>query len=203
MVREVRIYVEGGGEKKDSKGAMQRGFGQFLRDLRALARAQRIGWSVIACGARSATIDAFCIAQRARPEAFSVLLVDAEGPVSMKPRVHVFEGHPRRREVQDEQCHLMVQMMEAWLVADVGALEGFYGSGFRASAVPARHDVEAIDKADLEAALHNATRDTQKGVYHKTRHAPRILERLDTGIVRRKAPHCERLFRTLRSAIEG
>ena len=97
----------------------------------------------------------------------------------------------------------MVQMMEAWLVADVAALERFYGQGFRRNAIPARDDVENIDKADLDGALRNATRDTQKGEYHKTRHGARLLEELDAATVRSKAPHCERLFAMLSAKITG
>ena len=95
----------------------------------------------------------------------------------------------------------MVQMMEAWLVADVAALERFYGQGFRLNAIPARADVESIDKADLEDALRNATRHTQKGSYHKIRHGAKLLEFLDAATVRSKAPHCDRLFAVLAAKI--
>jgi hypothetical protein len=44
------------------------------------------------------------------------------------------------------------------------------------------------------SSLARATRDTRKGEYHKTRHAPLILERLDAAKVRGRARHCERLF---------
>ncbi len=79
-------------------------------------------------------------------------------------------------------------------MADREALARFYGQGFRATALPAREDVEGIPKADLEAALANATRDTQKGSYHKIRHGARILELVDPQTVRARAPHCDRLF---------
>ena len=203
MLREVRIYVEGGGDRKDTKRAMREGFRAFLAELRQAARSRGIHWHIIACGSRESAIRGFFIALRHHREAFNVLLVDAEGPVSSSARDHVFAGNARRSEVEDEQCHLMVQMMEAWLVADPDALATFYGKDFRAAAIPPRRDVEAIDKAKLESALRNATRDTQKGEYHKIKHGAELLRRVDPGVVRAKARHCDRLFTTLSARMAG
>jgi hypothetical protein len=97
----------------------------------------------------------------------------------------------------------MAQATEAWFIADVEALSQFYGQGFRASAIPRNPDVEQIAKDDLEPCLKNATRDTTKGEYHKTKHAWKILQSIDPDKVRRAARHCERLFATLTSKIEG
>jgi hypothetical protein len=52
-------------------------------------------------------------------------------------------------------------------------------------------------------SLKQATRQTQKGRYHKTQHAPRILESLDPTKVRRAAPNCDRLFRELLAKLDG
>ena len=49
MVSEVRVYVEGGGEGKETKASIRRGFGMFLGHLRNIAREQRIRWQIIAC----------------------------------------------------------------------------------------------------------------------------------------------------------
>jgi len=204
VVNEVRIYAEGGGGGKDSKAAIRRGFGEFLRQLRALARDRRIRWNIIACGPRNAAFDAFETALRTHAAAFNVLLVDAEGAVNQTPWGHLQErdgwNHPH---VADDHCHLMVQMMEAWFVADIDTLESFYGNGFRRQAIPVRNEVEAIDKAILETALQNATRDSRKGPYHKIRHGSKLLCLIDSQIVRSKAPHCERLFGTLAHKIEA
>ena len=196
-MRSIYIYVEGGGDRKDTRAAIRSGFGAFLGEARQAARRRTIRWQVVACGGRGQAIGDFLTGQRTNRDAFNVLLVDAEGPVSTSPRLHLLGEHPRRSEVDDDQCHLMVQMMEAWLVADVAALERFYGQGFRLNAIPARADVENIDKADLEDALRNATRHTQKGSYHKIRHGAKLLGFLDAATVRSKAPHCHRLFTVL------
>jgi hypothetical protein len=49
--------------------------------------------------------------------------------------------------------------------------------------------------------LHRATRDTQKGAYHKMRHSPLILERLHADTVAKRAPHCARLLEKLRQEL--
>jgi hypothetical protein len=58
-------------------------------------------------------------------------------------------------------------------------------------------DVEEIGKIMLLSALKDATRNTSKGEYHKTRHSFKILQTLDPSKVRNAAPHCDRLFKTL------
>ncbi len=195
---EVRIYVEGGGESGQTKAMMRRGFQAFFRELRQRARQRRVRWQVIACGSRNDAFDDFTKALRGHPEAFNILLVDSEGPVSGNARKHVnARDNWNTRGLSDDQCHLMVQMMEAWLVADVEALRGFYGQGFRDNAIPGTRNVEAIDKQRLESALSRATRDTQKGEYHKIKHGATLLGRIDPAKVREKARHCERLFRTV------
>ncbi len=62
--------------------------------------------------------------------------------------------------------------------------------------------MEKIDKATLGRSLEKATRETKKGAYHKTRHAPEILERIRASVVRVKAPYCDRLLKTLADCIE-
>ena len=198
MVNEIRLYVEGGGNDKDTKALMREGFHGFLRELVALARSKRIKWQIIACGPRTKAFSAFETALETRPDAFNILVVDAEGPVHTQPWQHV-----QRQDgwgvsgIDDEHCHLMVQMMEAWLIADRDALAHFYGQGFGENALPKHSNVEQIDKSMLESALKAATRNTSKGEYHKIRHGSKLLAQLDSTRVRQAAPHCERLFTIL------
>ncbi|MEE8452221.1 MAG: DUF4276 family protein, partial [Thermoguttaceae bacterium] len=97
--------------------------------------------------------------------------------------------------VENEHCHLMVQTMEAWLIADREKFKEYYGQGFQENALPNNPNVEQIGKDTLEDALKRATRNTKKGEYHKTRHAPEILERIRLSEVAtaEKAKHCKRL----------
>jgi hypothetical protein len=203
VVTEIRLYVEGGGNAKDTKARLREGFSGFLRSVIDRVREHRIKWKVIACGPRNDAYRHFKIALEANAEASNLLLVDSEGPVCAQPWEHL-----RARDGWDasgaaaSQCHLMVQTMEAWLVADVAALARFYGAGFRRNAIPGNSNVELIDKSQLLSALEAATRDTTKGKYHKTRHAPQILVGVDAGRVRGAAHHCDRLFNILAELIE-
>lgn len=201
-MNEIRLYAEGGGDGRDTKAALRVGLGLFLNAIRAQARQQGCKWSIIACGSRNAAFDNFKTALRIHPAATNILLVDSEKPVSDPPRQHlqVTDNWQVPSGVADRQCQLMIQNMEAWLVADMNTLAEFYGSEFRRNAFPAQN-VETIDKATLASALAAATRNTQKGEYHKTRHAPRILERLDSDVVCSRAPSCRRLFETLTNEI--
>ncbi len=203
MVKEIRIYIEGGGDHKDTKTLLRKGFGIFLEGVRDKAREQRIGWRIVACGSRDRAYDIFLTALRTHPQFFNVLLVDSEGPVTQSPWEHLRDRDKwADGDRSDDQCHLMVQMMEAWLIADQGALESFYGEGFNRNPLPNDPDVEQIDKNRLEKSLKDATKDTQKGKYDKGDHSPRILEKLSPDIVRQKARHCDRLFNTLLRIIE-
>lgn len=198
MVNEIRIYVEGGGNDAQTKTLLREGFNNFLRDLVAIARTKRIRWQIIASGPRNQALDDFLTALETHSDAFNVLLVNSEEHVSKSPWQHLEERDPWKiGSIDDEHCHLMVQMMEAWLVADPSALSRFYGRGFNENAVPKNPNVEQIDKKTLLTALKDATRNTSKGEYHKTRHGFRILEQLEVAKVRHAAPHCDRLFKTL------
>jgi hypothetical protein len=169
------------------------------------ARNKGIGWRIIACGSRQQAFEDFQTALLSHPDAFNVLLVDSEAPVRSSPWQHLRQrdGWAQPRGTSDEQCHLMVQNMEAWLIADPAALEKFYDQGFNSNSLPANRDVEQIDKETLARALERATARTQKGAYHKIRHGPALLEHIHPAIVRAAAPSCERLFATLAARMGG
>jgi hypothetical protein len=99
--------------------------------------------------------------------------------------------------------HLMVQTMEAWIVADPDALADYYGQRFRRNALPRTANLETVAKPAVATALNNATRDTQKGVYHKIKHASDLLKRIDRAKVQDRCPRCKRMFTTLGQAIRG
>jgi hypothetical protein len=195
MVKEIRIYVEGGGERNEAKSAIREGLRTFLRELKIYQRQP----SIIACGSRGKTFDMFKDALRAHPEAFNILLVDAEALVEKPPWQHLQQrdGWAKPDQASDEQCHLMVQTMEAWFIADPNVLQIFYGQGFKLTALPKIKDVEQINKDELEHAFKKATQDTQKGVYHKIKHGPKILALVNAQLVRQASMHCERFFSVL------
>ena len=198
MVNEIRIYVEGGGDQRSGKAAIQEGFSKFLSPLKEMARERRIRWNVIACGPRNAAFESFEIALKIHKDAFNVLLIDAEGPISQPPRDHLRQSDGWSvYGISDDNCQLMVQIMEAWLISDLVALANFYGHQFNLNPIPKQEDVESVDKTDLTSALKIATQNTQKGEYHKIRHGPKILASVDHHKVRNRARHCDRLFSIL------
>jgi hypothetical protein len=202
VVREIRIYIEGGGNDRLSWRKIRAGFGEFFDSLRQLARSHHIEWSIIPCGSRNDTFEDFKMGLKRHPNAFNVLLVDSESPVTLPRQDHLHQqDHWKIPALQEDQCHLMVQAIEAWLVADADAMAGFYGQGFRRNALPGQKDVETIAKDDLIASIERAVRDTQKRTYKKIDHCAELLKRLDPQKVRSRAHHCDLLFRALEARI--
>ncbi|OHB66780.1 MAG: hypothetical protein A2V70_13140 [Planctomycetes bacterium RBG_13_63_9] len=203
----MRIYLEGGGDHKNTKRPFRKAFDVFLKELKDRAGEKQGGLRVIPCGGRSSAFADYKTALRSHPEALNLLLVDSEAPVTCaSPWQHLRDRPGDNWDnpgVEDKHCHLMVQTMEAWLIADPEKLAEYYGQGFNANALPRNPNVEEVDKCALGDAMDGATRNTRKGRYHKTRHAPEILERIRPNEVRVKAKFCERLFSTLLREIEA
>jgi hypothetical protein len=204
MVSEIRIYTEGGGDERATRNALRRGFSGFLEKLRSIARRKNVRWSLIACGGRNRAYDCFVRALSTHPTAFNLLLVDSETPVTDEPWDHLAaQDDWSRHGTSDEHCQLMVQVMESWFIADIEALRHFYGNELNENPIPQRNNVERVAKANVFRALERATETTSKGRYHKTRHAPQLLRRIDFQRVCDASRHCTRLFNTLYHAISG
>lgn len=199
MVKEIVIHVEGGGDAT-SKARLREGFVRFLNGVRVDAAQRGVRLRVVPGGSRTDTFKEFDTDRARRgPGALVLLLVDSEGPVKGTPREHLTASDRwDLSTVSDDQVHLMVEIMESWFLADPESLGLYYGQNFTPGSLPANRQVEAVSKADVLNGLSRATRRTQKREYHKTRHAFDILARLDPDKVRRRAPHCDRLFETIR-----
>lgn len=198
-MKEIRLYIEGGGNS-DSKKALRKGMRLFLKELDDLANKREANLELIFCGSRDSSYKDFVKALQDHRDAFVALLVDSEGPVTQTPWLHL-NWDPCGRD--DDHCHLMVQMMEAWFVADADKLKEFYGRGFNENAIPRDKDIERIEKARLESALREATRHTSKKTYDKTRDAPKLLALIDAAKVRQASRHCSRVFDILIGQIGG
>jgi len=202
MVNKIRLYVEGAGNDIHTKKLLRDGFRVFLNELVQIARLKRIKFQIIACGRRNQAFSDFSDALQKHPDAFNILLIDSEASVSKNPWQHLQERDGwNAGQARDEHCHLMVQIMEAWFIADISTLSRFYGKGFNVNAIPKNPNVEQVDKKALLSALKDATRNTSKGEYHKTKHGFKILEHLNVSKVRSAARHCDRLFKTLAEKI--
>ena len=188
MVDTIFIYYEGG--KK-----LQPGFRQFLDSL--YQRDFKI--RLVSGGANS--IADFITGVKSNRNALNILLKDSEG-LSIRESLIEVRKHDHWEsgldsQIEDDQLHFMVQIMESWFLADRPALRRFYGQGLLENRLPRNDRVEEIPKDDVLNGLNEATSATQKGKYHKTRHAPELLNRLDPAKVRAAAPACDRLFRAL------
>ena len=191
MVTEIRVYFEG-------DKALRPAFNSFLKPVIDSFRQRRIRFQLIAGGSTDETIQDFMDGVQDYPAAFNILLVDSDGPdggnliASIKGR-STWNGRVGAR-IQDNQIHFMVEVMESWLLADKDALANYYGNGFQTNRLPQNPSIEEIFKADVISGLESATSSTPKGKYHKTRHAPDLLQQVDVSKVRNAAPNCDRLF---------
>ncbi|MBO1058746.1 MAG: DUF4276 family protein [Dolichospermum sp. JUN01] len=211
MVKEVRLYIEGGGDSQKTKSLIRQGFSQFFKKLVNKAKTEKIKWNITICGTRNHAFRDFENALKSHPDAFNVLLVDAEAPVTKNsPWEHLKfrDNWDKPAGVDDDNCHLMGQTMEAWFIADIETLRKFYGQGFKVSGIPKNANIESIAKDNLEPTLKTATANTTKGEYHKIKHAYKLLELLDVDKVSQASPYCDsfarrrhRLFNTLKSRI--
>ena len=211
MVTAIRVYIEGGGSENSTKVQLREGFRHFFRDVYAASRAKRVKLDLILCGSQDDAFQLFALALIKYPNAFNVLLVDSDHPVSTNRLDHVklHFRHAKKyfdqgwRDLDEEQCHLMVQVMEAWFLADVQALKDFYARGFQTSALPRAVDVEGVDKNVIYKALDHAARKTKFKHYDKILHAKELLALLTPSKVRKALRHCELLFQTLESKIQA
>lgn len=82
-MKAIAIYAEGGGDHPGPE--LRLGFDTLLRAQKEAARARRLRWSMVLCGERKATCDAFLDAVRTAPEVVNVLLVDSKNPLRRRP----------------------------------------------------------------------------------------------------------------------
>lgn len=197
-MRKVSLYIEGGGSSRNTMRPLRTGFSKFLRNAGIDSRKIQIK----VCGDRDETHKRFVRACEDGGADYKMLLVDSEGPVNSTPKQHLRNRDGWKVNESEDQYHLMVQAMEAWLIADREAVKQYYGQGFQESAIPAAQDVEQIDKDLPKSSLDKAAKKTNKEGYQEIRDGARLLAKINPEEVRKKARHCERLFLTLTSKIE-
>ena len=190
----VRVFVEGGGHNNELSRSCRRGFAQFFRNAGLAGYMPR----VIACGSREDAYDRF--RAELHKDSTVLLLVDAEAPVTaQRPWQHLkqSDGWTVPPGASDDQCHLMVEAMESWFLADRDALRVFYGRGFQPQRLPANPSIEKIPKQDIFSGLENATQNTGKGAYKKGTDSYEMLGRLDPAKVRAASPYADRFINAL------
>jgi len=190
---EVVVYVEGGGDLVSQRRVLRQGFDQLFSAWRN--RAPLMGYSLrfVCCGMREQAYEDFRAALQAYPGRINALLVDAEAPLAGTTARHR-AAHLEQQDrwdlsgIEFECVHLMVQCMEAWIVADPDALAEFYGQGFARRSLPVRPNLEEEPKADLLDKLARAIRNTNKAEYDKIRHGSQLLQRIDAAKVAARCP---------------
>ena len=192
----VKIFVEGGGNRKKTVAVCKRGFSALI------GRVARSSPRIVPCGPRGMALDKFRNALHNGEDA--LLLVDSESPVRPqnfgRPWAHLAESDNWQKPdgATDDDAHLMAQCMESWFVADPDALAAHFGDGFKPAKLPGNPDVEEIAKTDVLAGLESATKKIRNGEYEKTRDGFALIGKIDPSRVAKRAPHAERFFDALR-----
>ena len=176
------VYLEGGSH-------LRRPMRNFLRRAVGLD----IDIDVDACRGRDRAITRF--GRVSSPD--SLLLIDSEGD-DLNGLRQTVASRARLPGVLD-RSFFMVQLMEAWFLADRGALLEHYGPSFNARVLPNNPQPETVLKSDVINRLREATRGTPKRVYHKTAHAPALLNRLNPTAVYDACPNFALLIDHLRN----
>jgi hypothetical protein len=185
---EIRLYVEGGGNS-ESRKKLRKSFRAFLEKGEERIKRESARLRIIFCGSKSDTYDNFKYSLSDHRQAFNILLVDSDGPKELSQNCWQYLGW-NALGTNESHCHLIVQEMEAWFIADIETLKNFYGRRLKEKAIR-NHKVEEI--ANPKEALRKACQDT----YHEIDHAADLLGRVDAAKVRKVSPHCNRLFETL------
>ncbi len=204
----VKIYVEGGGDGKDLQSECRRGFREFLEKAGLKGKMP----AIIACGGRYSAYKGYCTAISQREAA--MLLVDSEAPVAREHQTGEPDAwqpwrHLKARQGDDwdrppgareADCHLMVQCMESWFLADRKTLNDFFGQGFRESALPsANRPIEDVAKDEVYRALKQASQSCKtKAEYGKGEHSFKLLALLDPAKVVAASPWAKRFVEALK-----
>lgn len=203
----VKLYVEGGGDTAALRTACREGFAKFLEQAGLKGRMPRI----VACGSRSNAYESFCMAIKTGEAVF--LLVDSEAPVATQhqhgqlgawlPWEHLSQRQGdewlKPANARELQCHMMVQCMENWFLADRDVLKSFFGQGFQDNQLPAAANaVESVSKQQVYQSLANATRACRtKAPYDKGEHSFKLLAMIDPHKVTQASPWAKRFVETL------
>lgn len=209
MVKEIHVYIEGGARNQDraASAALRRGFSMFLTKLCPEIRAKNIKLNTVIVGSTELTCKVFTQENENSPEKFFVLLVDSDVAVDKAEKSKTFlQNNPKLvrcdlRNVEENQCHLMVQVTETWFLADVETLKNHFGKDFKEKKLRKTADIEAIAKDDVLSSLEEATKTRKNGGYHKIKDGAKLLEQIDPEKVRHAAFRCELLFAAIAEKI--
>lgn len=207
----MKLYVEGGGDAAALQIECRAGFTNFITKAGLIKRPR-----IVACGSRRDAYESFCTSIAAGDAA--MLLVDSETPVVGAhqlgdPETWLPWAHLKNRpgdewekplKSEDSDCHLMVQTMENWFLADRDTLIKFFNNGFREKRLPAAsRPVQEIPKQEVFTALENATADCEpKGSYEKGKHSFKLLQLIQPATVIGASGWARRFIRILKTKMD-
>ena len=207
----VKLYVEGGGAGELGKRC-RGGFRSFLEKAGLKGKMPRI----VACGSRQEAYDDYSHALKGGESA--VLLVDSEEPVNAerrpgspaewRPWQHLKQrdGWDKPSAASDTDCHLMVQVMESWLLADPQTLKDRFDQEFQHDKLPALgrgRSLEDIAKDDIMEGLKKATQNCAAGPYAKGKLSFELLGKIDPDKVTKQSLWAKRFIDTLKDKMDA
>jgi hypothetical protein len=161
---------------------------------------------IVAGKSRQSTFDRFRTAvQVDDPDDLPLLLVDSEGPIAIghNPWQHLNsrkdDPMPKPLNATNDECHLMVQLMESWFLADPQAVKRYFGTGVLMKHLKEVADIELVAKADVMTRLNSATKTSKHGKFDKARDSFELLSRIDPARVEIASRHAKRLLDFLRA----
>jgi hypothetical protein len=157
------IFIEGGGDSKELHIECRRAFRILLEKSGFAGRMPRL----VACGGRNAAYDDFSTAhENANARDYVALLVDSEDPVKniggTWAHLETRDKWLRPEGAGDDQVFFMTTCMETWIVADIQALETYFGSCLQKNALPALYKIENRTRQFVQNALVQATKSCDK-----------------------------------------
>lgn len=203
----MKIFLEGGGNSADMRAEFREGLSSFLKKAGLKDRMPKL----VACGGRRDAYEDFCFEVKQKKPA--MLLVDSEDAVikdatpiedfgQWLPWKHLGrkdDSWKQPEDSEDWQCHLMVECMENWFLADMAALKEFFGQGFKDIELSDKRCIEYIPKEDVYKKLADASKNCKtKGQYEKGKHSFKLLAQIDPDIVQRLSPWARRFIDTLK-----
>lgn len=208
----VKLFVEGGGDSAQLKTECREAFTTLLSNA-GLRKRPRI----VACGSRRNAYEDYCTAIANGEDA--LLLVDSEAPVDSQFQsgddASLWQpwGHLRKRigdewekpaNAADMDCHLMVQVMETWLLCDPTTLKNYFGKSFKQEKLTAiSTDLEALPKAAIYDALKQATRhDKKRDPYGKGPDSFKILGLVNPEVVQENCPWAKRFIDAVKKKMQ-
>lgn len=201
----LKIFVEGAGKQnKKLASECRQAFAQLLEKLGVPHRQ----FKIIPCGARTVAFKEFCIAMGKGEHA--MLLIDSEAPVphdDFQPwqflKQNQADQWDKPTNAKDEDCHLMVQAMEAWLLADSKALAAYFGQGFSKAKLPKTTNLESLKKDRAFQILKTVSAKCGRDrIYHKNK-AFAVLRTVQPSKIEQGSAWASRFFQEVQKRCQS